>query len=104
MKKLIRKWLQIPNEEDFISKSDLINAVKYAILEAFYPIDVSVMRYFDEDERKNLKGLLEGVISQTVKEKYLSYHEDSLARAKDYVANEDFLDSIITRIKNKQLN
>lgn len=106
MKKLLRKWLCVPDETFFINRGQLKKAVKDAITEAFED-EFSFHATYDYFEKKEIVHL-RGVFEKIINAHYRLLHDKTLD-ACDSVINkcisgEKFLDSIIERIKNKQLN
>ena len=100
MKKLIRKWLGIsesPTQEDI--NDMLITSINSWLLGGLYGKDKS--------EYRPLKYMIEeavGIELRGVSDKlYREVPKLTITQVEMYVAKEEFLDGIITRIKSKQL-
>lgn len=102
MKKLLMKWLEVPDVSEMVSRRDIKEAVEDAIYEAFQPIVIPgyMYSYFDRHEHKDIRGALDLRIKEAV-----SAHFDKETRKSvfEFVDTESFIDSIVARIKVKQL-
>lgn len=112
MKRMIRKWLGVPDVSDYATKSDLHLRdydrmaemvrceVAAALEEAFKPEIYRTGRYWSENTYRSLTGKLERYTKEEVGEQARRVAQDHL----DAVLNkEELLEQIVDRVVRKQI-
>lgn len=95
-----------PTKEEIIKEleSDIVNTIRYS-LEAMFkePHYAYTLKYFTEEplaESDKLNGLMENKIQRVITN---TVGRTIIDKASEYVKGEEFIDNIVSRIKNKQL-
>ena len=110
MKKLLRKWLEVPELSDmsgYVNTNDVKTMVEDAIVEAFGHKTYSSLNsygWWDREPHKNITGTLDESVTKIVHGLIKPKANVAVsARLKELTEPESFIDGVVERIKAKQL-